>query len=240
MRAINFIKRKKGKIKREIIKLANIRYRFIEPPIIQLSPARTGSVLLFNALKICFPKKKVLKYHILTKYDYFAFRYAPKVISIRNPLDSIYSFAQINKRILSDETELREVIRTNKKRVNSVIKVRNKANVKILKYEHFAFNFDYLFSELEIFFNQPIAEDLKQKFIKEYAIDKVLMKVKELGDSFDKYDKISYLHGKHISKYRGANGYYKKAMTQEQINLVYSELKEVFVLFGYEAAVSEK
>ncbi len=228
MSIINLVKH--GKI--EVIKVAQLRYRFIEPPIIQLSPRRTGSTLLFNALIVCFPKKQTIKCHCLTKYDYFTYKHSPKIMSMRNPLDSICSLAQIYKQIFSDEIKLRKALRNYKKVVNNIIK--NKANIKILKYERFIFNFDYLFSKLEIFLNQPIAENLKQKFIKEYTIDKALMKAQKLGNSFAKYDPVNHFHGKHISKYRGANGYYKKMMTQEQISLVYSELKEIFALFEYQ------
>ena len=66
---------------------------FAHPPIIQFSPPRTGSTLLWNTLRVCFPEREVKKVHRLSKFEK-NYRSAPIVASIRNPLDSISSSIQ--------------------------------------------------------------------------------------------------------------------------------------------------
>jgi len=46
----------------------------------------------------------------------------------------------------------------------SILEIKNKSNVKILKYVEFAFNFGLMFSELEDFLGGEIDAELKNRW----------------------------------------------------------------------------
>lgn len=113
-----------------------------------------------------------------------------------------------------------------------ILEIRNKRNVKILKYEEFAFNFEFMFSELEDFFHQSIPQALKQQVINDYSIDKVKGKADARG-SFSNYNKEDQIHGQHISKFSGASGYYRYFLSPKQIETIQQRFKQVFEAFDY-------
>jgi len=206
---------------------------FVSPPIIQFSPPRTGSTLLWNTIRVCFPDKEVKKSHKLGKFEK-KYRNAPIVASIRNPLDSISSSIQRYGRQPTEDVVRQQIKEYENQGMWDILEIRNKPKVKILRYEDFAFDFKFMFSELEEFFQTPIPETLKTEVNERYSIDKVKKKSEDYGD-FANYDKEDQIHGKHISQYSGASGYYKDYLGEDQIQLVYTHFKEVFDAFGYEA-----
>ena len=210
---------------------ARINY-FVYPPIIQFSPPRTGSTLLWNTLRVCFPEREVKKVHRLSKFEK-NYRSAPVVASIRNPLDSISSSIQRYGKDPTDEVIKEQIQEYEKEGMWDILEIKNKSNVKILKYADFAFNFSLMFSELEDFFGKKIDAELKNHVLKTYSINKVKEKSYDYGE-FSNYDKEDHIHGKHISKYSGASGYYSDFLERDQIEMVYRHFKDVFDAFGYE------
>ena len=93
---------------------------------------------------------------------------------------------------------------------------------------------EYMFAELEDFFKVSISDHLKSRVVEEFSLDEVKKKSESRGD-FANYDKEDQIHGKHISQYSGASGYYKEYLGNEQIQLIYTHFKKVFDAFGYEA-----
>ena len=216
--------------------ISNLRARtgyFLSPPVIQFSPPRTGSTLLWNTLRICFPDEKVRKVHKLRVYEK-KYRHAPIVASIRNPLDSISSSIQRYDKEPTDVVVRDQILEYEKQGMWDILEIMNKLKVKILKYEEFSFDFDFMFAELEDFFQVPIAAELKAEVADKYTIDRVKQRSENFGD-FANYDQKDQIHGKHISRYSGASGYYKEYLGNEQIQLIYTHFKKVFDAFGYEA-----
>ena len=170
--------------------------------------------------------------HRLSKFEK-NYRSAPVVASIRNPLDSISSSIQRYGKDPTDEVIKEQIQEYEKEGLWDILEIKNKSNVKILKYADFAFNFSLMFSELEEFFGKKIDAKLKKHVVKTYSINKVKEKSYDYGE-FSNYDKENHIHGKHISKYSGASGYYSDFLERDQIEMVYRHFKDVFDAFGYE------
>lgn len=205
---------------------------FLNPPVIQFSPPRTGSTLLWNTLRICFPEREVHKAHRLGSFEK-RFRSAPIVSSIRNPLDSISSSIQRYGKEPTDEVVRQQIQEYDGEGMWDIFEIQNKPNVKILKYEKFAFDFDYMFAELESFFEQEIPAELKRQVVDEFSLDKVKKKSESRGE-FANYNKEDQIHGQHISKFSGASGYYKEFLSSDQIESIHKHFKDVFDAFDYE------
>ncbi len=213
-------------------KVVRAYFGFIRPPIIQFSPPRTGSTLLWNTLRVSFPAKKVLKQHKLLPHQKSWLCRSDIVVSVRNPLDSIASLILRYGQEVSDEVVRNNMTVYENEGALDVVKLVGKKRALILKYEDFAGKFDYLFEQLEVFFKTDIPEDVKKEVIRDFSIDVVKKKSEKLQD-FGNYDESDHIHGRHISKFSGASGYYKNVFTQHQIEMVYSNFKELFDLFGY-------
>ena len=205
--------------------LKKINY-FLNPPIIQFSPPRTGSTLLWNTLRVCLPKREVKKAHKLSAFE-IRFRSAPIVASIRNPLDSISSSIQRYGKDPTDEVVMQQIEEYERLGMWDILEIQNKPNVKILKYEEFAFDFTFMFRELEDFFQQPIPQQLKQQVIDNYSIDKVKTKSDSRGE-FTNFNKEDQIHGQHISKFSGASGYYMDFLSSKQIESIQKRLNQCF------------
>jgi len=210
--------------------LKKINY-FLNPPIIQFSPPRTGSTLLWNTLRVCLPKREVKKAHKLSAFE-IRFRSAPIVASIRNPLDSISSSIQRYGKDPTDEVVMQQIEEYERLGMWDILEIQNKPNVKILKYEEFAFDFTFMFRELEDFFQQPIPQQLKQQVIENYSIDKVKTKSDSRGE-FTNFNKEDQIHGQHISKFSGASGYYMDFLSSKQIESIQKRFKPVLQAFDY-------
>jgi len=81
----------------------------------------------------------------------------------------------------------------------------------MLKYEEFYNNHDYIYDRLEKFFSVSIPAEQRRKISSQYNIDAVNEMVREF-DNFHTYNKVTQLHGKHISAYKGEVFYYKNVL----------------------------
>lgn len=191
--------------------------------IVQFSPPRTGSTLIYNVLKEIFNNKKILKHHDLSIFEKKI--NIPIVVSVRNPFDSIVSRIRIkNEEDKLDEELISKYIDyyVNEAGIKDVLEISEKKNVLILKYEDFKNNFNYIFDNLEIFFSIKIKTQLKQTIEKKYNIQN-MKKIADSYNDFSSYDTTTGVHGKHISQYNG-NSYYKDFLNQKYIDQIYNNI----------------
>ena len=205
---------------------------FISPPIIQFSPPRTGSTLLWNTLRVCFPKREVIKCHELSSF-YKKYRQAPVVASIRNPLDSISSAMLRYKQDATDEIVQDYILKYQNKRMEDILSVKEMKNATVLRYEDFAFNFSVMFNALEDLFEVKLDEALKSEVREKFDIQRVKSKSDKLGE-FANMDAEDQIHGRHVSKYSGASGYHEEFLSKKQIEMIKHDLRDVFIAFGYD------
>ena len=175
--------------------------------IYRYSIPRSGSALMWNILSSLYPGK-VVNLHSpprqLNEEDLV-------VIQYRNPLDSIMSFYRVTypDTILTDKRALDGQIRTYMKWFHRLCKFINETpseKVLLLKYEKFAFDFDYTFDCLEKFFSITIRERRREKMKKKFNLE-AARKIADQFEDFSQYDHRTHLHGHHI--YNGQPGNWK-------------------------------
>lgn len=197
--------------------------------IIQFSPVRSGSTLIFNILQEIFPNRYIKKEHgVREKYKRYRM-----VVSYRNPLDCIVSSLTLRQVRPTLEILEERVRHFNQQGGEALLKVRNWDNVLLLKYENFVNDFEYIYENFEDYFNIVITQDMRSELTDKYKIDSV-KKILPSGDDFHaNYDEETKWHAKHISHYKGQPEYYKSFFSDDQIVYLEEMFEEYLRVFGY-------
>ncbi len=213
----------------------SLRNRF-SLPVLQFSPPRTGSTLVWNVLRELFPGRRIKKKHSLKKTRLGPFC-LPIVCTVRHPLDAMASSIQCQELPKTDESidMLRKEFDL---AMRSVLDIRTDSHALILKYEQFSNDHEYLFNELECFFGINIDSHKRQGICDKYNVKKVKEKTEQMGD-FDNWNKKDHFHGRHVSKFNGASGYYREFFTQEQICRLKAHYQLYLDAFGYTVDAQE-
>lgn len=175
------------------------------PRVVQFGPPRTGSTLVWNAMRVMLPGEVIPKRHDLNPLLRCPSYPCRIVCTVRNPLDAIassirrYAFAptadvvgeQINEFIRHGMNELPALVR--------------RKRVLILKYEEFYRSFDFLFDQLEAFFDASADAGLREKFNAEFSARRVKEKSDRLG-AFENFSVEDHIHGAHVSERLGEPG----------------------------------
>ena len=216
-------------IKKIILKTAEI----INPPLIQFSPIRSGSTLVYNILKEIFSNKMIYKRHSLRMTD---IKKRNVIITYRNPLDCLTSSFKRYGLEVNDNNIKDQILELKRNGLDDLLIIFDAENVLKLKYEDFYNDYDFVFDKLEIFFGINIAQEMRQKIEQKFKIDKVIEFTKKYED-FSKYDKSTHLHGNHISNSKGKPNSYVDFFNAEQLLFIQNELHGYIVKFGYEETV---
>ena len=205
---------------------------YVNPPIIQCSPPRTGSTLLWNILRISFPHKRVLKTHGLNDFPTPMISFSPIIMSVRNPLDMISSSILRYGEKPTRETVCKQIKEIDKRGIWDTLKFKDQFNVLILKYEDISKDFDQAFERIENFLRLAIRSDRREIIRRKFSLEAVEKKASALG-SFNQFDAEDQIHGGHISKFRGASNYYREVLSDQEIELIRSHYRAIFEAFGY-------
>lgn len=196
--------------------------------IIQYSPPRTGSTLVFNILQELFVGYKIKKTHR------YRFKYAifPTVVTYRNPIDTIASMLLVKKLEITHDNINKMITEVDLSQPSELIALSQKNNVLTLKYEDFYRNFDYIFDNLEDFFRIDISSDSRKTISDKLNINEVFKHTKNIG-SFSEYDERTLFHGEHISEYKGQIDYGSEILSTEMKNVIKEHYKLFMIHFGY-------
>jgi hypothetical protein len=200
----------------------------INKTIIQFSPPRSGSTLVYNILRDVFPKRKIKKRH---RYESDKLKY-PVVVTYRNPLDCIASSIQRYDLTPTNEVIERQIAEFERNGIWDILKIKDNPNVLMLKYEDFFDDFEVIFKGIENLFDIKILPASRSTLTERYQIDAVEKIIKDM-DTFDEYNKVTHWHGKHISSQRGRPMYYKHFFKEDQIAYLKSVYKEILLEFNY-------
>lgn len=201
-------------------------------PVIQFSPPRTGSTLVWNVLKELFPGRKIKKKHSLKSTNLGPFR-LPVVCTVRHPLDALASCIQCRELPQTDESIDLLIEEFDQLAIQTVLNIRNDPHVLILKYEQFSVDFDFLFNELERFFGCAIGAEKRKMISEKYDVKKVKKKTEQMG-AFNNWSAEDHLHGRHISKFNGASGYYREFFSEEQVLRMQEHYRAYMNSFDYD------
>lgn len=198
--------------------------------LIQFSPPRSGSTLVYNLMRELFPRKKIIKVH-----SYRSMCSELKVVvTYRHPLDCIASSIIRYKKEPTRE-ELDRQIKIFNQGLTDLIRLKDQPNVLLLRYEDFVHDFDYIYDHFEKFFGKKISPEKQQELTEKYQIENVKKMIeKSGGNDFADIDKKTQLHANHISKYKGASNYYEEFLKPEQIKELKELYKDILEKLNYE------
>ena len=191
--------------------------------IIQFGMIRSGSTLIYNILKELFPNYTIYKTHNYRRsWKEIFFKKIPVVCTFRDPLDIICSSIKRYEKLVTKEVLVEQIKELKQFGFEDFIKLekipgfldKNRLN---LKYEKFYNNFDYVFKELEDFFNIEITSNLRANIESKLSIEGVKEKIIKFK-TFEQYDMNSHWHGKHISNNNGIPKSYIDFFHEDDIN----------------------
>jgi len=195
--------------------------------IIQFSPIRSGSTLVYNILREFSNVRKTHNMSVKNGQLY--------VITYRHPYNCIISSLLRNEKkinLLNIKSEISEYLKNGGKDLlkNDLLK----KNILLLQYEEFFDNYEVIYNKLEKFLNINIDENKKIELSKKYHITNV-KKITNKYKTIKRYDKTTHLHGKHISEYDGKTDY-KKILSENDIYMLKENksLNEIIKKFNYE------
>jgi len=207
-----------------------IVFKMMKPfVLIQFSPPRSGSTLIFNIMREIYPFKKIFKMHTFRSMC----KEMPVVLTYRHPLDCIASsIIRYNKQPTTEEIE-RQIKIFNEQGFLDLVNIKNQTNVLMLKYEDFVHDFEYIFNHFENFFGIKISIAKRQLLTEKYNIQSVEKMLKD-GNSFAVFDKKTQLHSNHISSYKGASNYYEDFFNADQITMLKTVYADIMQTFQYQ------
>jgi hypothetical protein len=202
--------------------------RLIGKTIVQFGPPRSGSTLVYNILRDVFPKKYIEKRHTYRHNDLKV----PVVVTYRHPLDCIASSIQRYELTPTDEVIEQQISEFEENGIWDVLAIKDNPNVLMLRYEEFVYDFEVIFNGIEKFFDIKIPLETRNVLTGRYQIEAVETIVEKMG-TWAKYDKRTYWHGKHISRYKGVPFYYKEFFQADQIAYLESVYKKFLLELNY-------
>ena len=192
--------------------------------IIQYSPIRSGSTLLYNILKMLFqnvykahhmedPNKQNIG-HIMTTY--------------RHPYDCVVSMTQVNSDnpVFEDYKKNVGVYISNGGRhmFENFQKILTHGKITWFKYEDFVNDFGYIFDKIQKGCKVEIVEKKRKEIEDKLNIERVSKYIQQFKD-FSEYSRDNHFHGRHISKDKGEVFKYKKHFNNKEI----AEIRDLFM-----------
>ncbi|MFA6288629.1 MAG: hypothetical protein WC661_14690 [Opitutaceae bacterium] len=213
------------------MKLSNILsfYAFSRRHVIQFSPVRTGSTIIYNLLRECLPEKTVTKAHTYCRH----FGHLPLVATTRHPLDCISSMLLVRNEEPTEETLRRTVTRFNANGGVDLIRIKNERKILLLRYEKFVNDYEPVFTGFESYFDIVVPPAKRAELTGKYNIEST-MKIAASQGGFNAWDPVTKIHGNHISKFGGSASHYKEHFNAPQIELLKSLCRDYMDAFGYQ------
>jgi hypothetical protein len=180
--------------------------------IINFSPIRTGSTLVYNILKeLGYNCQKTHRYYYNVDCYY--------IITIRHPYNSIISTC-LSLDLELNSKNITETIDTYIKNGGQDILDNNfnKPKHAVLYYERFFKNNEEIYNVIEKLFEKKHNIEDKEKINKKFSLENIKKTISQFKN-FSDYDKDTHLHGNHISIYNGETDYIK-ILSEEQIKIL--------------------
>jgi len=211
--------------------IKKIVFKIMKPfCLVQFSPPRSGSTLVYNIMREIYPNKKIFKVHTFRAMC----NELSVVVTYRHPLDCIASSIIRYKREPNQEELDRQIKIFDEQGFKDLINIKDKPNFLMLKYEDYVDNYDYIYDHFEKFFKIKIDDKKRESITSKYNIKSVEKIISENGDSFSDCDKKTKLHGNHISKFKGASNYYEEFFSTEQIKILKDYYSDILNTFDYD------
>ena len=168
--------------------------------LIQFSPIRSGSTLVYNYLMgLGKQPQKLHNYRYLENVQY--------VIAIRHPYNAIISSIlrygqQINTGTVM--TQMAEYLENGG--YDIATSEFDPASHCVFLYEKFYADHNVILDGLESFFNESYSTETKDELKQKLSVNNVKEKIAQFKDFYE-YDRATHLHGNHISEFNGQTDY---------------------------------
>lgn len=183
--------------------------------ILQFSPPRSGSTLVYNILREVFPHHQIEKCHTLVGRNLAS----PIVATYRNPVDSVASLLMCEDIAVTDSAIRNKALLLNREGIWDLLSIRQLPNLLLLRYEDFVEDYGALFDAIERFFETSIPAEQRQSIEKKYNQEAVQAITNQFAD-FSRYDAATQFHGRHISPFKGAPNCGNQLFSAEQASRV--------------------
>lgn len=200
--------------------------------VVQFSPVRTGSTLVWNALRCLYPDSYIPKRHTLSWPMCIVGNPCRIVCTVRDPRDVLSSLLRINRQEPSSEAAQRHLEEMMRNGMDHLLKIVDRPRTLVLRYEEFYRDHQFLFDRLEAFLNKHCAPDVRQDFVRRFSAERVRERGRELG-SFERFDPVEHIHGQHVSESLGLAGGYKKNLPEDACRLVEKRCQKIMNLYSY-------
>jgi len=195
--------------------------------IIQVSPPRSGSTLIYNLLSELQPGRYIKKEHGIR----LSYRKHRVVVSYRHPLDSVVSM--LTSKSLEFSTEnIKKEAKAIMEGIDALFVMQTWDKVLFLKYEDFINDFDYIFDNFESFLSIKINEEIRKELKSKYNIENVKIMMPS-SDDFNVYDKNTGFHANHISEYKGEPDMFAKYLDSKDIKFLQKYYSRFLKEFNY-------
>jgi len=178
---------------------------------------------------------------IVKAHDWLpAYKNHPVILCHRDPRDVAVSYWRSHSNVTNVKRHMRPAeIRKWATRVSNLHKSQypifsnaiNHPRLLCLKYERFHNNYDWLFSQLETFFDYEFGRAIKEKI----KIETSLKSNKAIADKFGRfksYDRRTLIHGNHI--WKGTHGSWKDFLRPQDREMMQKILASELKRWGYE------
>lgn len=201
--------------------------------IISYGMQRSGTALLWNILKECFPDRIIIKTH--RYFDYMdkcivvgIYRDLREIILSRWRTMVLDTDVITKKMTINDYYPIKKVV---EKEISVMETFYNLENSHFIKYEDAIIDdYKHIFDFIEKIFNIKIGYELRADINYNFSIETVQSIVDQYKmDSFKKFDKTTHFHAKHIAKTSG----YKNYMRPELVKFIERKYKTHLVKYGY-------
>ena len=214
----------------------------IKPPIaralkhhivVQFSPPRTGSTLVYNILREIFFFRRFVKKRHKFRDSYLAWGW-PLVITYRHPLDCVASAIFCSGHQPEDQILDEKIAELDQRGIWDLPRIKDHPRVLLLRYEEFQRDYDRIYTELERFFKIHISTQRRHRLNAKYGLPAIEKKIADKA-SFEEYDAVTLYHGRHISKFKGRPYYYREVFNRDQQRYLYDHYRTFIEQFGYPA-----
>lgn len=212
------------------MKLSNIlRYHLLPgSQVIQFSPVRTGSTLVYNILRECLPDKTIDKSHTYSKH----YSKLPIVATLRHPMDCIASILQVEEKEMTEENIRWAVDMFTRQGGADSAKLKGHRKLLLLRYEEFYANYEGVFDQFETFFGIEIPRARRDSISARHGLEQARQTASQYSN-FSGHDPLTKIHGKHISAFGGRPFYHQECFTQKQLELLAPLCAGLMQSFGY-------
>ncbi len=201
-------------------------------PVIQFGPPRTGSTLVWNAVRAICPELEVPKRHDLSFLHRSPLCRARFIATVRDPSDIIASMLGVSELTPTPEAVDSKIEELARQGMADAIWLRNHSRALILRYEDFYGDFDRLFTPIEGFLGKRAEASARKDFERRFSIDAVRERAEKL-QSFDRFDPQDQIHGRHVSRQSGRPGYHHEVLDPASIARIRERFARFIDVFGY-------